>query len=61
MVLNINDGGNVMFWVLKVVIYYTAAWCGPCKFVEPYFKDFAAMYPDVQFIKIDVDQLPVTP
>ncbi|KAH9773664.1 hypothetical protein WN944_020448 [Citrus x changshan-huyou] len=41
-----------------VVIYYTAAWCGPCKFIEPYVKDFAAMYTDVQFIKIDVDWLP---
>lgn len=61
MVLNINDGGNVVFWVLKVVIYYTAAWCGPCKFIDPYVKDFAAMYTDVQFIKIDVDWLPVFP
>ncbi|ESR51795.1 Thioredoxin H7 [Citrus sinensis] len=41
-----------------VVIYYTAAWCGPCKFIDPYVKDFAAMYTDVQFIKIDVDWLP---
>ncbi|KAJ4711243.1 Thioredoxin [Melia azedarach] len=33
------------------VIYFTAAWCGPCKFVEPYVKELASCYADVDFFK----------
>ncbi|KAB1220726.1 Thioredoxin H2 [Morella rubra] len=40
-----------------LVIDFTATWCGPCKFMEPAFKDFSAKYTDVDFIKIDVDEL----
>ncbi|KAJ8547851.1 hypothetical protein K7X08_021087 [Anisodus acutangulus] len=40
-----------------VVIDFTATWCGPCKYMEPVINDFAAKYTDVEFIKIDVDEL----
>ncbi|XP_009592735.1 thioredoxin H2-like [Nicotiana tabacum] len=40
-----------------VVIDFTAAWCGPCKYIEPVINDFAAKYTDVEFVKIDVDEL----
>ncbi|XP_031275511.1 thioredoxin H7-like [Pistacia vera] len=39
------------------VVYFTATWCGPCKFLEPYIKELAAKYSDVLFIKIDIDKL----
>ncbi|CAM8881221.1 unnamed protein product [Rhodiola kirilowii] len=42
-----------------MVIDFTATWCGPCRFVEPYVKEFAAQFSDVIFVKIDVDQLPM--
>ncbi|KAI4328363.1 hypothetical protein L6164_020721 [Bauhinia variegata] len=40
-----------------IVINFTATWCGPCKLMEPVLHDFAAKYTDVDFIKIDVDEL----
>jgi thioredoxin 1 len=41
------------------VIDFTATWCGPCRFIEPAFKEFSAKYKDVEFVKIDVDELDV--
>ncbi|XP_058772401.1 thioredoxin H1-like [Vicia villosa] len=40
-----------------MVVEFTATWCGPCKFMDPIFQDFAAKYIKVDFIKIDVDVL----
>ncbi|KAG5059364.1 hypothetical protein AAZX31_01G039200 [Glycine max] len=40
-----------------MVIDFTATWCGPCKYMDPIIKEFAAKYTDVEFIKIDVDEL----
>lgn len=44
---------------LKLVIDFSASWCGPCKFMEPAFNDMAAKLTDVDFVKIDVDELSV--
>ncbi|KAK3038592.1 hypothetical protein RJ639_027255 [Escallonia herrerae] len=41
-----------------LVIDFTAMWCGPCKYMEPALNLFADAYTDVEFIKIDVDELP---
>ncbi|XP_057949191.1 thioredoxin H2-like [Malania oleifera] len=40
-----------------MVIDFTATWCGPCRFMEPALKEFASKYTDVEFIKVDVDEL----
>uniref|UniRef100_A0A5B6Z7Y3 Thioredoxin domain-containing protein n=1 Tax=Davidia involucrata TaxID=16924 RepID=A0A5B6Z7Y3_DAVIN len=40
-----------------IVIDFTATWCRPCRFMEPAINEFAAKYTDVEFIKIDVDEL----
>lgn len=40
-----------------VVVYFTATWCGPCRYMEPTFNEYAAKYTDVDFVKIDVDEL----
>ncbi|XWS68885.1 hypothetical protein CRYUN_Cryun04dG0132100 [Craigia yunnanensis] len=40
-----------------LVIDFTATWCGPCKSMEPVIEDYATIYADVQFIKVDVDML----
>ena len=42
-----------------MVIDFTAAWCAPCRHMEPTIKEFAARFKDVEFIKIDVDKLAV--
>ncbi|EXB30121.1 Thioredoxin H2-2 [Morus notabilis] len=41
----------------KTVIDFSATWCGPCKFMEPIYNDMAARFSDVDFVKIDVDEL----
>ncbi|XVF60481.1 hypothetical protein PTKIN_Ptkin08bG0050600 [Pterospermum kingtungense] len=41
-----------------LVIDFSASWCGPCKFMEPALKDMAARFTEVDFVKIDVDELP---
>ena len=43
-----------------MVIDFSADWCGPCKFIEPAVHDLATEFSDVEFIKIDVDELPVS-
>ncbi|GJD11767.1 Thioredoxin [Galdieria sulphuraria] len=39
-----------------VVVDFFAQWCGPCHFVAPFIDNFATKYPQVVFVKIDVDQ-----
>ncbi|KAL1828783.1 hypothetical protein DCAR_0208044 [Daucus carota subsp. sativus] len=40
-----------------MVIHFTAAWCGPCRTMDPVIREFAGIYAGVEFIKIDVDEL----
>ncbi|PON67471.1 Thioredoxin [Parasponia andersonii] len=41
-----------------VVIDFTTAWCGPCRSMEPVLKELSDKYTDVEFVKIDMDELP---
>ncbi|PRQ41286.1 putative monodehydroascorbate reductase (NADH) [Rosa chinensis] len=41
-----------------IVIDFTATWCGPCRSMEPALKEYADKYTDVEFVKLDVDELP---
>ncbi|KAK7274689.1 hypothetical protein RIF29_15786 [Crotalaria pallida] len=40
-----------------MVVDFTAKWCGPCKLMDPVIQEFAAKYTNVEFIKVDVDEL----
>ncbi|PQQ06743.1 thioredoxin H2 [Prunus yedoensis var. nudiflora] len=40
-----------------LVIDFSASWCGPCRFIEPAVHAMATQFTDVDFAKIDVDEL----
>lgn len=39
------------------VVDFTASWCPPCRLIKPIFEDLSKKYTDVQFLKVDVDNL----
>jgi thioredoxin 1 len=40
----------------KVLVDYWAKWCGPCKSLIPRLESFEAQYPNIKFVKVDVDE-----
>ncbi|XP_050216717.1 TPR repeat-containing thioredoxin TDX [Mercurialis annua] len=38
------------------ILYFTASWCGPCRFISPLFTSLAAKYPKSVFLKVDIDE-----
>ncbi|XP_021944684.1 thioredoxin-2 [Folsomia candida] len=47
----LKDAGNKL-----VVVDFYATWCGPCKMVAPKLEEMAALFTDVIFLKVDVDE-----
>lgn len=41
-----------------VLVDFWATWCGPCRMVAPVIEDLAGEHTEVQFAKLDVDQVP---
>ncbi|MBQ7779647.1 MAG: thioredoxin [Clostridia bacterium] len=41
-----------------VLVDFFATWCGPCKMLAPVLEEVAPEYPDVEFVKVDVDDEP---
>lgn len=40
----------------KNVFFFTANWCGDCRFIEPALPEIEADFPMFRFVKIDRDQ-----
>lgn len=40
----------------KLLVDYWAKWCGPCKALIPRLEALESQYPDVTFVKVDVDE-----
>lgn len=38
------------------VLYLTATWCGPCRFISPVYASLAERYPNVVLLKVDIDE-----
>ncbi|KAF9340742.1 hypothetical protein BGZ89_003480 [Linnemannia elongata] len=41
----------------KVIVDYHATWCGPCKVIAPKYEAFSKENEDIEFVKVDVDDL----
>ncbi|MBO5040384.1 MAG: thioredoxin [Clostridia bacterium] len=41
-----------------ILVDFFATWCGPCKMLAPVLEEVAPDYPDVEFVKVDVDDEP---
>lgn len=39
-----------------LVCDFSAAWCGPCKMLEPVLRKLEKEYPEITFVKVDVDK-----
>ncbi|KAJ4702653.1 Thioredoxin [Melia azedarach] len=48
--------GKVKDESLPAIFYFTAAWCGPCRFISPVIAELSAKHPHVTTYKIDIDQ-----
>ena len=40
----------------KLLVDYWAEWCGPCKALIPRLEELSSQYPDVMFVKVNVDE-----
>lgn len=39
------------------LVDFTAVWCGPCRMISPIFEEQSNIYRNIQFLKVDVDEL----
>jgi thioredoxin 1 len=42
----------------KVIIKFSANWCGPCKAMAPEFESLSKQYPSIAFVEVDIEKCP---
>jgi len=56
--LNEDNLKNIIEGNDKVIVQYSATWCGNCRIMKPKFKKLAAETETVKFVIIDAEKFP---
>lgn len=56
--LNEDTLQNLITTNEKVVVQYTATWCGNCKIMKPKFKKLASENENISFVLVDAENFP---
>jgi thiol-disulfide isomerase/thioredoxin len=51
---------NVLNSNEKVIVQFSASWCGNCKIMKPKFKKMASENESIEFVVIDAEKNPVS-
>lgn len=52
------DFDGQIFEAPVALVYFSAAWCGPCAKLTPQLADVEKSYPNVLFLQVDFDKQP---
>ena len=56
--LNEDTLQNIISENKKVVVQYSASWCGNCRIMKPKFKKLASEKEDITFVLVDAEKSP---
>jgi len=42
----------------KVMVQYSASWCGNCRMIKPKFRQMAEEHSDIEFVLVDAEKYP---
>lgn len=60
MLLHIKDKAEFDKKVLsgRIIVDFFAVWCGPCSMLSPVLEKLAEEHPEIDVVKVDVDESP---
>ncbi|MGT2716517.1 thioredoxin family protein [Streptococcus respiraculi] len=53
---NLEELANLAEQDGKQVFFFSAEWCGDCRFIKPFLPEIEADNPDFQFVLVDRDE-----
>ena len=56
--LNEDNLGEILKSNNKVIVQYSASWCGNCRIMKPKLKNLSIEHKDISFIVVDAEKYP---